>query len=33
MRSWAVFELPVQAALHTLKYRRNMGSVMLWLFG
>ena len=25
MRSWAVFDSPVQDALHTLKYRRNMG--------
>jgi len=25
MRSWAVFDSPVQNALHTLKYRRNMG--------
>ena len=25
MRSWAVFDSPVQIALHTLKYRRNMG--------
>lgn len=25
MRSWAVFDFPVQNALHTLKYRRNMG--------
>jgi len=25
MRSWAVFESPVQNALHTLKYRRNIG--------
>jgi ComF family protein len=25
MRSWAVFESPVQNALHTMKYRRNMG--------
>lgn len=25
MRSWAVFDTPVQNALHTLKYRRNMG--------
>ncbi len=25
MRSWAVFDYPVQNALHTLKYRRNMG--------
>ena len=25
MRSWAVFDSPVQEALHTLKYRRNMG--------
>lgn len=24
MRSWAVFDFPVQNALHTLKYRRNM---------
>ena len=24
MRSWAVFDYPVQNALHTLKYRRNM---------
>ena len=24
MRSWAVFESPVQNALHTMKYRRNM---------
>ena len=24
MRSWAVFDSPVQNALHTLKYRRNM---------
>jgi len=25
MRSWAVFDSPVQNALHTLKYRRNEG--------
>lgn len=25
MRSWAVFESPVQNALHTLKYRNNIG--------
>ena len=25
MRSWAVFDSPVQNALHTLKYRRNIG--------
>lgn len=25
MRSWAVFDFPVQNALHTLKYRKNMG--------
>lgn len=25
MRSWAVFDSPIQNALHTLKYRRNMG--------
>jgi competence protein ComFC len=25
MRSWAVFDSPVQDALHTLKYRRNVG--------
>jgi len=25
MRSWAVFDFPLQNALHTLKYRRNMG--------
>ncbi len=25
MRSWAVFESPVQNALHTVKYRRNIG--------
>jgi ComF family protein len=25
MRSWAVFASPVQNALHTLKYRRNVG--------
>lgn len=25
MRSWAVFDSPVQTALHTLKYRHNMG--------
>lgn len=25
MRSWAVFDYPVQNALHTLKYRRNAG--------
>lgn len=25
MRSWAVFDSPVQNALHTLKYRRNLG--------
>ena len=24
MRSWAVFDSPIQNALHTLKYRRNM---------
>lgn len=24
LRSWAVFDAPVQNALHTLKYRRNM---------
>jgi len=25
MRSWAVFDSPVQNALHTLKYRKNIG--------
>jgi competence protein ComFC len=25
MRSWAVFDSPIQEALHTLKYRRNSG--------
>jgi len=25
MRSWAVFDAPLQNALHTLKYRRNVG--------
>jgi len=25
LRSWAVFDSPVQNALHTLKYRRNIG--------
>lgn len=25
MRSWAVFDSPIQDALHTLKYRRNIG--------
>ncbi len=25
MRSWAVFDSPVQNALHTMKYRRNLG--------
>ena len=25
MRSWAVFDSPVQDALHTMKYRRNIG--------
>jgi ComF family protein len=25
MRSWAVFKDPLQAALHTLKYKRNFG--------
>jgi len=25
MRSWAVFDSPLQKALHTLKYRRNIG--------
>jgi len=25
MRSWAVFDSPVQNALHTLKYRHNVG--------
>jgi ComF family protein len=25
MRSWAVFDSPVQNALHSLKYRRNIG--------
>jgi len=25
MRSWAVFDSPVQNALHTVKYRRNIG--------
>lgn len=25
MRSWAVFDSPIQNALHTLKYRRNIG--------
>ena len=25
MRSWAVFDSPVQNALHTLKYRQNQG--------
>jgi len=25
MRSWAVFDSPVQDALHTMKYRRNVG--------
>lgn len=27
MRSWAVFDSPVQNALHTLKYRRNIGGL------
>jgi ComF family protein len=27
MRSWAVFESPIQNALHTLKYRRNIGGL------
>jgi ComF family protein len=25
MRSWAVFDSPIQKGLHTLKYRRNIG--------
>jgi ComF family protein len=25
MRSWAVFDSPIQNALHTIKYRRNIG--------
>ncbi len=25
MRSWAVFDLPVQNGLHTMKYKRNIG--------
>jgi len=25
MRSWAVFDSPVQDGLHTMKYRRNIG--------
>ena len=25
MRSWAVFDSPIQKALHTIKYRRNIG--------
>lgn len=25
MRSWAIFDSPVQNALHTMKYRRNIG--------
>ena len=25
MRSWAVFDSPIQNGLHTMKYRRNMG--------
>lgn len=25
MRSWAVFDSPVQNAMHTIKYRRNIG--------
>jgi len=25
MRSWAVFDSPIQNGLHTLKYRRNLG--------
>jgi len=25
MRSWAVFDFPIQNALHTIKYRRNVG--------
>lgn len=25
MRSWAVFDFPIQNALHTLKYRKNLG--------
>ena len=25
MRSWAVFDSPIQNALHTIKYRRNVG--------
>ena len=25
MRSWAVFDSPIQEGLHTLKYRRNIG--------
>jgi len=25
MRSWAVFDPPIQNALHTIKYRRNIG--------
>src|SRR5262245_6331862 len=25
MRSWAVFDFPIQNALHTIKYRRNIG--------
>jgi len=27
MRSWAVFDSPIQNALHTLKYRRNLGGL------
>jgi len=27
MRSWAVFESPIQNALHTMKYRRNIGGL------
>src|SRR5919106_261633 len=25
MRSWAVFDSPIQNGLHTMKYRRNIG--------
>jgi len=27
LRSWAVFDSPVQNALHTIKYRRNIGGL------
>ena len=36
MRSWAVFDSPIQNALHTMKYRRNIGlgdSIALQMVG